>query len=150
MGSNRPFWKEKQLADMSKTEWESLCDGCGLCCLNKLEDEDTAEVSYTNIACRLLDLENCRCKNYQKRKKLVPDCVILKAEHLDQFKWLPPTCAYRLIAENKDLFDWHPLISGSAGSVHKAGISVKGKVISERCAGDLQDHIVSLEALYDG
>lgn len=143
-----PFWKEKRLQDMTLQEWESLCDGCGLCCLHKLEDEDTAEVSYTNVACRLLELKSCRCKNYPKRKKLVPDCVVLKVEHISEFKWLPPTCAYRLISENKDLFDWHPLVSGTELSVHDANISVKNKVISERDAGDLEDHIVPLEVLY--
>ncbi len=150
MTKRLPFWKEKTLADMTRAEWESLCDGCGLCCLHKLEDEETTEVSYTNVACRLLDLESCRCRNYPKRKNLVPDCVVLETEHLSQFKWLPPTCAYRLISEDKDLYDWHPLISGSDETVHGAHISVRNKVVSERDAGDLQDHVVSLEVLYDG
>lgn len=150
MAIERLFWKEKKLAEMTRDEWESLCDGCGLCCLHKLEDEDSGDVSYTNVACRLLDLESCKCMNYQRRKKLVPDCVVLKVDHLSKFKWLPPTCAYRLLSEGKDLFDWHPLISKNARSVHDAGISVAGKVISEREAGDMEDHLVSLEALYDG
>ncbi len=150
MAKTPPFWKNKKLDEMSTEEWESLCDGCGLCCLHKLEDEDTAKVSYTNVACRLLDLDSCRCKNYPMRKKLVPDCVVLTVEQVSQFKWLPPTCAYRLISEGKDLHNWHPLISGSADTVHLVNISVKGKVVSERDAGDLEDHLVTLEALYDG
>lgn len=144
-GSMAPFWKEKSFEKMSTDEWESLCDGCGLCCLHKLEDADTGDVSYTNVACRLLDTDSCRCKKYTKRKKLVPDCVILKPENVNEFKWLPKTCAYRLLSEGKDLFPWHPLVSGSNLSVHKAGISVAGKVISERDAGDLQDHIIHVD-----
>lgn len=140
-----PFWKEKTFSEMTHEEWESLCDGCGLCCLHKLEDADTGEVSYTNVACRLLDTENSRCKKYNKRKKLVPDCVILKPSDLDKFKWLPKTCAYRLIHEGKDLYDWHPLVSGSSLTVFQADISVAGKVISERDAGDLHDHIIHFD-----
>ena len=132
---------------MTVEQWESLCDGCGLCCLHKLEDADTAEVSYTNVACRLLDLESCRCKNYPQRKVLVPDCVILKPQYVSEFKWLPKSCAYRLIAEGKDLSPWHPLISQNNKSVHEAGISVCNKVLSERDAGDLQDHITALEEI---
>ena len=98
-----PFWKEKTLEEMDIIEWESLCDGCGLCCLHKLEDDETGDISYTNVACRLLDLSTCRCSNYPKRKKLVPDCVILKPADVNEFKWLPSTCAYRLISEGKSL-----------------------------------------------
>jgi uncharacterized protein len=140
-----PFWKEKSFKDMNSNEWESLCDGCGLCCLHKLEDADTGEISYTNVACRLLDTDSCRCKKYTKRKKLVPDCVILKPELVSEFKWLPKTCAYRLISEDKDLYDWHPLISGSTLTVHQADISVSGKAISERDAGDLEEHIIHVD-----
>lgn len=139
------FWKYKTIDKMSKDEWEKLCDGCGLCCLHKLEDADTGEVSYTEVACRLLDIKSCRCKKYSARKKLVPDCMILKPENVDQFNWLPKTCAYRLISEGKPLYPWHPLISGSENTVHEAGISVRGKVISEREAGDLQNHIIDLD-----
>lgn len=141
---SKPFWQEKALDEMSQDEWESLCDGCGLCCLHKLEDYDTGDVSYTNVACRLLDIDTCRCRKYSKRKKLVPDCVILKPEDVQKFKWLPKTCAYRLISEGKDLFDWHPLISGSGLTVHKSGVSVSQKAISERDAGDLEDHIIDI------
>ena len=137
-----PFWRTKTLDQMTTDEWESLCDGCGQCCLHKLEDADSGEVFYTSVACRLLDLKNCKCKNYEKRKKFVPDCVVLKPEFVDKFKWLPDTCAYRLISERKDLYDWHPLKSGSAQSVHQADISVKSFAISERDAGDLEDYIL--------
>ncbi|MBT5186301.1 MAG: YcgN family cysteine cluster protein [Kordiimonadaceae bacterium] len=148
MSANKPpFWKSKTLEKMSENEWESLCDGCGLCCLHKLEDEQTEDVSYTNVACRLLNINTCRCNQYTKRKKLVPDCVILKPKDVQKFKWLPPTCAYRLISEGKDLYPWHPLLSGSSQTVINAGISISGKVISERNAGDLQDHIIDFHEL---
>ena len=127
---------------MSTTEWESLCDGCARCCLNKLEDWDTGEVSYTNVACRLLDLGSCRCTDYPNRKRFVPDCLILSVNALEEMDWLPETCAYRVVADGKDLAWWHPLVSGDAETVHQAGISVRGRVISERRAGDLTDHIV--------
>ena len=136
------FWHEKKLSEMSMKEWESLCDGCGLCCLHKLEDEDTHEVSYTNVACRLLDTTSCQCKNYSARKKLIPDCVVLTPDQVSEFHWLPNTCAYRLISEGKDLESWHPLISGCRDSTHKAGVSIQGRAISERDAGDLVDHII--------
>ncbi|MDB4219131.1 MAG: YcgN family cysteine cluster protein [Emcibacteraceae bacterium] len=142
-----PFWKNKSLTQMSRKEWESLCDGCGLCCLHKLEDEKSSVISYTDVACRLLDIQNCRCKNYTWRKKLVPDCVILKPEQVSEFKWLPKTCAYRLISEGRDLYSWHPLISGHENSVHRAGISVQNKVVSERDAGDLEDHIIEIDEI---
>lgn len=136
------FWQNKSLEQLNAQEWELLCDGCGLCCLHKLENADTDEISYTNVACRLLDIQSCRCSKYSKRKKLVPDCVILKPHRVEKFKWLPKSCAYRLIFEGKELFPWHPLISGSKLSVHEAGISVQGKAISERNAGDMEDHIM--------
>jgi len=136
------FWQHKKLADMTPAEWESLCDGCGLCCLHKLEDGDNGAVSCTNVACRLLDITSCRCRNYPARKKLVPDCVILTPDLVAEFHWLPESCAYRRISEGKELDPWHPLISGSNDTVHQAGISVRGRVISERDAGDLEDHIV--------
>lgn len=144
--SMRPeFWRNVTLSQMTDEEWEALCDGCGLCCLHKLEDEETGDISYTNVACRLLDIGSCRCKNYSIRKKLVPDCVVLTANQVADFHWLPRTCAYRLIEEGKDLPPWHPLISGSKDAVHHAGISIQNRAISERDAGDLQDHIVDWE-----
>jgi uncharacterized cysteine cluster protein YcgN (CxxCxxCC family) len=137
-----PFWKTRRLAEMTPEEWESLCDGCGKCCLHKLEDVDTGEVSYTNVACRQLDLGSCRCSHYGERERLVPDCLVLTAETVQEMDWLPETCAYRLVAAGKDLAWWHPLVSGDPETVHQAGISVRGRVISERRAGDLSQHLV--------
>ena len=125
------FWKRKSLAEMNSTEWESLCDGCGLCCMHKVEEEDTGELFYTNLACKLLDLDSCRCTDYPNRVKKVADCLVITPDATDAFEWLPASCAYRLIARGEDLFDWHPLVSGDPSSVHEAGISVRGKVVSE-------------------
>jgi uncharacterized cysteine cluster protein YcgN (CxxCxxCC family) len=135
------FWEQKTLDEMTPSEWDSLCDGCGKCCLHKLEDEDTREVVVCNVACRLLDLESCQCQDYSNRKQLVPDCLVLTQDKIKEFHWLPVTCAYRLLAEGKSLLEWHPLISGSASSVHEAGISVSGRVISENDADDLHLHL---------
>lgn len=137
-----PFWRTKTLEEMSKDEWESLCDGCGKCCLHKLRDEDTDEVHHTNVACRLLDLETCRCSEYATRFRKVPDCVSLSPALLREIDWLPPSCAYRLVREGKDLPFWHPLRSGSDESVHEAGISGRGRIVSERDAAMLEDHLV--------
>ena len=126
-----PFWKRKSLADMTAEEWESLCDGCGLCCLIKLEDDDTGERFHTRIVCRLLDLGKCRCTDYRERHTRVPDCLTLTAETIGQIDWLPQSCAYRLINEKKDLYWWHPLISGDPNTVHDAGVSVRDWAISE-------------------
>ena len=128
----RPFWREKTLQEMSQAEWESLCDGCAKCCLLKLEDEDTGEFHYTDVACRLLDHQTCRCIDYKNRKQKVPDCVVLTPKKIASLKWMPSTCAYRLISEGKDLFPWHPLISGDAGSVHDHNVSVLGKIVAEK------------------
>lgn len=129
-----PFWS-KPLDQLTKSEWESLCDGCGRCCLVKLEDEDDGKVYFTNITCKLLDCQSCRCTNYEKRATAVPDCVTLTPETVAEIPWLPPTCAYRLRAEGKDLPWWHPLVSGSPETVHSAGISVRGRT------GPMEDDI---------
>jgi uncharacterized cysteine cluster protein YcgN (CxxCxxCC family) len=126
-----PFWQRKSLEEMTTEEWESLCDGCGRCCLKKLEDETTARVVYTDVACRLLDRDRCRCTRYAKRVALVPDCVELSVANLPSIHWLPTTCAYRRLAEGKALEWWHPLVSGDPETVHSAGISVRGRVLSE-------------------
>jgi uncharacterized cysteine cluster protein YcgN (CxxCxxCC family) len=125
------FWKEKSLTEMSTAEWESLCDGCALCCLIQLEDEDTGELAQSNIACKYLDLNTCKCTDYANRCTNVPTCWKITPQNLDQIYWMPETCAYRLVYEGKDLFDWHPLISGDPQSVHKRGISHKGEMVSE-------------------
>ena len=125
------FWKTKSLSEMSTAEWESLCDGCAQCCLAKVEDIDTGSVHYTDVVCRYLDTEKCRCTAYSKRTTLVPDCVKLTPDNLGQLNWMPATCAYRLLSEGQPLPDWHPLVSGSDASVHEAGVSVRGHCISE-------------------
>lgn len=138
----QPFWKTKKLGQMSKAEWESLCDGCGKCCLNKLIDVDTDELYFTNVVCKLLDTKSCQCTRYPTRHKYVKDCVQLTPRNVKKLRWLPETCAYRLVAEGKDLYGWHYLVCGDRKAVHKAGISVRGRVISETEAGDLEDHLV--------
>jgi hypothetical protein len=138
-----PFWKSKSLAEMTEQEWESLCDGCGRCCLNKLEDEDTGEFLYTRAACRLLDIASCRCSDYANRHDKVSDCVALKPENIGSLGWLPRTCAYRLLDEGKPLQWWHPLVSGRQETVDEAGITVKREAYSEDglTVDDLVDHI---------
>ncbi|MBR9826747.1 MAG: YcgN family cysteine cluster protein [Alphaproteobacteria bacterium] len=128
---SQPFWKMKSLAEMTRDEWESLCDGCGKCCIVKLEDEDTGILLDTDISCKLLDGSTCRCKDYSNRHASVPDCVVLTPDNITQIPWIPQTCAYRLIAEGRELYDWHPLVSGDPMSVHKAGMSVKDEVLNE-------------------
>jgi uncharacterized cysteine cluster protein YcgN (CxxCxxCC family) len=127
-----PFWETKSLQEMSVAEWESLCDGCGQCCMIKLEDEDTGDIAVTRLACKLLDIGSCRCSNYENRQYHVEDCVKLTPEAVHGLNWLPKTCAYRLIDEGKALLWWHPLISGSPETVHEVGVSVRGRAISEK------------------
>lgn len=141
MADPPPFWKTKSLAEMTGEEWESLCDGCGRCCLHKLRYDDTGDLAFTNVACRLLDLGTARCSDYANRKRKVPDCVQLTPADLDTIDWLPPSCGYRRVQEGKDLAWWHPLVSGDPETVHTAGISVAGRCIGERKAGLLEHHI---------
>lgn len=126
-----PFWRTKTLEEMDGAEWESLCDGCGRCCLNKLEDDETGAIAWTDVACTLLDHGTCRCRDYAHRQEVVPDCVPLTPQTVRELTWLPATCAYRLVAEGKDLEWWHHLKSGSRETVHSAGVSVRGRVVSE-------------------
>jgi uncharacterized cysteine cluster protein YcgN (CxxCxxCC family) len=121
-----PFWKTKTLGEMSRAEWESLCDGCGRCCLHKLRDDDTGTITWTNVSCRLLDTQTCQCRDYENRRRRVPDCVQLTPESLADIDWLPPSCAYERLRLGQDLAWWHPLVSGDPQSVHHAGISVQG------------------------
>lgn len=139
------FWKRKTLAELDQQEWESLCDGCGLCCLQKLEDEDDpAAIYYTRVACKLLDLDSCQCSDYANRRKHVPDCIQLTPKDAQGFSWLPPSCAYRLVAEGEDLPPWHHLVSGDAQAVHKVGISRAGRMLAESAVDedDWEDHII--------
>lgn len=129
--NSAPFWETTALEDMSDSQWESLCDGCGRCCAVKLQDPDTGKIHYTRAACRLLDTDSCRCTDYAQRARLVPDCVVLDAANARAFEWLPETCAYRMLATGGKLKWWHPLVSGSSDTVHAAGISVRGQLISE-------------------
>jgi len=124
----QPFWRTKPLAEMTKAEFESVCDGCARCCLVKIEDADTGRVHYTDVACKLLDTKSCRCSDYGHRRRRVPDCLKITPKTAKSYAWLPPTCGYRLLAEGRDLYWWHPLVSGDRGTVHAAGISVRGRV----------------------
>src|SRR6266508_44613 len=134
-----PFWKRKSLEEMTDSEWESLCDGCGRCCLVKLEEEETGRIFFTDVGCRLLDGANCRCRDYANRTAEVDDCVRLLPGNVRDIAWLPPSCAYRLVAEGRDLYWWHPLVSGDPETVHHAGISARGRVAaSEQSLSDAE------------
>ena len=141
MNSSKPFW-EKPLSELDQGQWEALCDGCGRCCVHKIEDEETGELYATNVACKLLDRRNGRCTSYRNRKALVADCVRLDRDKLGALDWLPETCAYRLRADGDPLPEWHYLISGSRESVHEAGQSTRGWTVSEDDAGELEWHVV--------
>jgi uncharacterized cysteine cluster protein YcgN (CxxCxxCC family) len=139
--AEKPFWERKSLAEMTDGEWESLCDGCGLCCLVRFEDEETGEVIPTRVACRLFDADLCRCKDYPNRKQHVPDCIKLTPGNIEALKWMPPSCAYRRLHEGRSLPSWHPLLTGDPESVHRAGVSVRGQTISEAVLADPEDAI---------
>lgn len=144
-GLGARFWEKKPLAKLSQKEWEALCDGCGKCCLNKLEDEDSGEVALTRVACRLLDDSTCRCAQYPIRHQFVPECIVLKPDNLDTHAyWMPETCAYRLLWQGKPLPKWHPLLTGTPESVHEAGVSVRGWTVSEFeiAEEEWEDHII--------
>ena len=137
------FWRIRGLDELSRPEWESLCDGCAKCCLHRFEDSETREIWFTNVHCRLLDTATCRCTDYPNRSVRVPDCVTLTPADLKDPYWLPATCAYRLLAEGRDLPDWHPLVSGDPDSVVRAGQRVCGRTVCEDDADDLDQHIVT-------
>jgi uncharacterized cysteine cluster protein YcgN (CxxCxxCC family) len=136
------FWETKTLAELDRGQWEALCDGCGKCCLHKLEDDETGELYPTNVACKLLDRRTAQCKDYKNRRTYVPDCVRLTNDNVATTDWLPSTCAYRLRANGEKLPDWHYLVSGDREAVHRAGQSTRGWTVSEDDAGDLEFHLV--------
>ncbi|MFZ7128510.1 MAG: YcgN family cysteine cluster protein [Desulfobacterales bacterium] len=143
--SASPFWKSTPLEAMSESQWEALCDGCGRCCLEKVKDYRTGKIFYTDQACPLLDLSSCRCRDYLRRSRIIPECVALRPGPARVLRWLPRTCAYRLLAEGKELAWWHPLVSGRPETVHEAGISIRGRRVFHRRDGacrDLEAHIV--------
>ncbi len=142
MPYEQPFWKLKSLGEMTLAEWESLCDGCGRCCLHKIEDEDTGELFYTNVACKLLNLDTCRCQDYAHRHRRIQNCVKLSPERIHEFHWLPSSCTYRLLSEGHKLPHWHPLMSGDSATVHEAGISVRHRVVHETQVDDIESHII--------
>ena len=136
------FWETKKLSKMTTEEWESICDGCGKCCLNKLEDEDSGEIFFTSVVCNLIDLDTCRCTRYSERTTLVPECLDLKQHDFSEYNWLPSTCAYRLLVDGKKLPSWHPLVSGSQETVIDAGVSICSYAMKESEIDDLEDHII--------
>lgn len=144
MTENNRFWENRHFSEFTEEEWESLCDGCGQCCLMKLEDDDTGRYYFTNVTCRLLDMDSCQCGKYKSRTRDMPSCVVITPDNIEGLDWLPRTCAYRLVAAKKELPFWHPLVSGNSGSVHDSGRSIRGKCISEKFvhADDLKEHII--------
>lgn len=138
------FWESKKLEELTTEEWEQLCDGCGKCCLHKLEEDGTGDIFFTRVACQLFDADTCRCRDYACRQQRVPECLVLSPTDTDAFAWLPETCAYRLRAFGQPLASWHPLVSGNANSVHEAGMSVRGKTLPEQQVAPeaLEDHII--------
>lgn len=136
------FWRDTSLAEMDQEEWEAVCDGCGRCCLHKLQDEDSGELFFTDVACHLLNLQSCQCKDYPRRRSEVPDCIQLTTKDIESFEWLPSTCGYRRLASGQDLPEWHHLVCGDHEAVHRAGVSVRGRCVSERYVDDLEEHIV--------
>jgi hypothetical protein len=144
--TGKPFWEAKPLRQMTVPEWESLCDGCGLCCLIRFEDERTGEIIPTRVSCRLFDADRCRCTDYANRKATVPDCVKLTPDNIDDLAWMPQSCAYRRLNEGRGLAWWHPLVSGDAETVHTSGVSVRGQTISEASLAEPED-AVEFEAL---
>lgn len=150
MGALRHKFWERPLADLTREEWEALCDGCGRCCLHKLEDDDTGEIHHTNVACKLLDCATARCTDYRHRKAFVPDCLRLTQKIVGEVEWLPPTCAYRLRGAGKPLPEWHYLVSGDREAVHRRGAGVAGRVVSETRAGPLEHHVVDWDDDDDG
>lgn len=142
MLSKLPWWEEKSLQEMSREEWEQICDHCGKCCLLKLEDEDDGTVYYTDVACSLVDSESCHCTDYLNRCVRVPDCLELTVGNLDQIQWMPPSCSYRTIKEGRSLPKWHHLVTGDKESIHQAGKSIKGKYIDESDVDDIEEHVV--------
>ncbi len=144
--AEKAFWVKKTLDEMTEEEWESLCDGCGLCCLIKLEDEDTEEIAYTDVACELLNIGICKCSDYPNRHKQVPTCIPLNPRNIKEIGWLPVTCAYRRLDEGQGLLPWHPLITGDPDSVHRAGVSIRDWAVPEGqvTEKDLPGHIRSI------
>lgn len=136
---SKPFWETKTLSEMSRTEWESLCDGCGLCCLIRFEDEDTGAVTPTRVHCKLFDSRACRCTDYANRREQVPDCIKLTPGNIEALQWMPMSCGYRRVHEGRGLAAWHPLVSGDPESVHAAGVSIRGQTVSELSLAEPED-----------
>jgi uncharacterized protein len=137
--ASKPFWETKSLRQMTVAEWDSLCDGCGLCCLIRFEDEDSGEIIPTRVACKMFDAATCRCTDYANRADHVPDCIQLTPDNIERLAWMPRSCAYRRLDEGRGLPDWHPLVTGDPDSVHKAGVSIRNQTISETTLADPED-----------